>query len=355
MEFHPSNNKKRIKKLSSNTLTSNHYKSKKLSYLHSDKNEVQNDNLDFNKETLNLFNGVVKFTKIDHKKQDKTHIIKSNSISNKNLFYFTDLLYNNEEHLNNDQIHILKNSEYNPSPKEILSPIKTIPLKLSINEKSNVFRSSKIILNFSKEKATDKKSLFKKNSYNYSSFGLKGKSNKNLVSKNQIGGSPHKSHKFHQNYSFFFKLKEKEKIPSKTPYLDKKFWKSSYDVTKFYDDYKENNKDNFKNQNSGVSLFEQKQSKNNDINHNNENNNKNEKILNKKDSIKKLFSINNKDVNEIINKNVTIIDKNETIKIDNNIKKKDTNIYSQNKKDKNSNNIIMNIFHKPFFCCLKTK
>ena len=46
--------------------------------------------------------------------------------------------------------------------------------------------------------------------------------------KKKVGDSTHKN-----DYSFFFKLKEKDKFPSKTPYLDKKGSNQIYDIKKY--------------------------------------------------------------------------------------------------------------------------
>ena len=230
MDYHPKN----LKKKNSNILEKFYKKSKKLSECSSKINVEHNMNRDFDNKTLNLFKGIVKIKNTSSKKQIKEQNIESNSANNKNIFQFTNFLYNNEEHLHKNQIHILKNSENNPSQKDILSPIKSFTHKLSINEK--YFKNSKRTMKLSKEKNESdiKKDLFKRSSYNLSGLSLKKKSHKNLFIKNKFGNSTNTNRKSHKDYSFFSKLKEKEKNPSKTPYLDTKFWKTSYDVTNFF-------------------------------------------------------------------------------------------------------------------------
>ena len=331
-----------------NKLLSNDKKAKKLGECRSEINKDQTGKLNFDKETLNLFKGIVKIKDLSSKKQNKAPIIKSNSVNNnKNIFEFANFLYNNEEHLQKNEVLTVKHSENNPSQNDILSPVKSFTHNFSTNGK---FRSSKIVMNFSKEKniASDiKKSLFKKNSHNFSSFSPKKKSHKNLLLKTKFGESGHSIHKSNKNFSFFFKLKEKEKIPSKTPYLDSKFWKCSHDITKFATN-DTNSKSPKKKISSKMSLFNCSQTPKNlkghlKVNYNIEENNNYIKYSDKK------LLINNMDNMD------KWIEKKETKKTENNNKiSENKNCLQNKKKGICANNIIINILNKPFLCCLKS-
>ena len=187
-----------------------------------------------------------------------------------------------------------------------------------------------------------KKSLLKKNTHIVSCFSPKKKSHKNLLIKTKFGDSNFSHHKSNKNFSFFFKLKEKEKNPSKTPYLDTKFWKSSHEVTKFVNN-DTNSKSPIKKRNSKESSLNKSQSpkkKNNNINGN--------------DNNKEMFIKNEQ---ENINDEDKGIKKKETKKIGNkdNIEENNNNCLKCKKKGKNVNNIIINILNKPFLCCLKSQ
>ena len=127
----------------------------------------------------------------------------------------------------------MKNKGNNPSRNSSLSQIKSLTKNFSTDKKSDKSQSSKILVNFSKERSvhTIKKSLFKKNSYNFSWFNLRRKSKSRI--RNKFGDSSNNNRRFSKNYSFFLKLKEKEKNPSKTPYLDKKSWKNLYNFNNY--------------------------------------------------------------------------------------------------------------------------
>ena len=248
-----------LNKQKSNKLAKVYKKSKKLSHCQFKINDdTQKEGLNLNKKTSNLFEGITKISSIKTNKQNKTPILKSISVIDKNIFDLADSLYNNEEHLNKNQIHTLKNNEDNPSQNSSISP------KQSLTQKN---QSSKLIKSLSKEKNNNniKKSLFKKNSYNFSHFNFRRKSNGRIRSK-----------RFSQNYGFFFKLKlkEKDKTPSNTPYLDKKFWKSSFDLIQFNDKNKANKKIN----NLKKPFIDQNQIQINKINNINENEEKKKKI-----------------------------------------------------------------------------
>ena len=349
MDYHPKN----LKKKNSNILEKFYKKSKKLSECSSKINVEHNMNRDFDNKTLNLFKGIVKIKNTSSKKKIKEQNIESNSANNKNIFQFTNFLYNNEEHLHKNQIHILKNSENNPSQKDILSPIKSFTHKLSINEK--YFKNSKRTMKLSKEKNESdiKKDLFKRSSYNLSGLSLKKKSHKNLFIKNKIGNSTNTNHKSHKDYSFFSKLKEKEKNPSKTPYLDTKFWKTSYDVTKFVTN-DTNSKSPIHKRSSKMSLFNKSQSPKKKKNYVDENDNNNkEKIFINKESIKKSL-VNDKDDNNAIIVNKKDLQKKEIKRHENNDNSNESEYCLEcKKKGNNISSIIVNILNKPFFCCLK--
>ena len=349
MDYHPKN----LKKKNSNISKNFYKKSKQLNECRSEINVDQNINRDFDNKTLNLFKGIVKIKNTSSKKQIKEQNIESNSANNKNIFQFTNFLYNNEEHLHKNQIHILKNSENNPSQKDILSPIKSFTHKLSINEK--YLKNSKRTIKLSKEKNESdiKNDLFKRSSYNLSGFSLKKKSHKNLSTKNKFGNSTNTNHKSHKDYSFFSKLKEKEKNPSKTPYLDTKFWKTSYDVTKFVTN-DTNSKSPIHKRSSKMSLFNKSQSPKKKKNYMDENDNNNkEKIFINKESIKKSL-VNDKDDNNAIIVNKKDLQKKEIKRHENNDNSNESEYCLECKrKGNNISNIIVNILDKPFFCCLK--
>ena len=207
-----------------NYLSINHNKkkySKKLSIeykkptSHSEKsdNEQKSKNSNMDKENLNLFKGIIKVTK-KSLKEKKTPETQSNTINN-NIFDFTNHIYNNEEHLNNGKFYIIKSSKNNNSQKynNVISLSGTLKSK---HKAFNKYKSSLDHMDFSKEQNI-KKTLLNKNS---NKFSLNYYTN-NLLKRKQrrrsvIGNMTHKN-RFH----FFFKLKEKDKIPSKTPYLDK--------------------------------------------------------------------------------------------------------------------------------------
>ena len=100
--------------------------------------------------------------------------------------------------------------------------------------------------------------------------------------------------------SFFSKLKEKEKNPSKTPYLDTKFWKTSYDVTKFVTN-DTNSKSPIHKRSSKMPLFNKSQSSKKKKNYMDENDNNKEKIFIQKESNKRSLDNNKDDNNAIIN------------------------------------------------------
>ena len=87
--------------------------SKELNQCHSVNDEDQNFKSNFDKNTLNLFKGIVKITNVSTNNKNKAPINKSNSASVKNLLNYTNNLYKNEEHLYKNRINIIKNCENN--------------------------------------------------------------------------------------------------------------------------------------------------------------------------------------------------------------------------------------------------
>ena len=297
----------------------------------------QENNDDEDKDTINLFKGIVKITRIKSVKDNKIPILKSNNLNKgKNISNLIDHLYNNEEHLNNNPI-FPKNISENISPKNsVRSPKRSRPLKL---------------LNISKGKNSSliKKSIFKKNTNNFSSVILKKNEKGNTVN-HKYGDITHKnSSKLHKNNSFFMKLKEKNKIPSKTPYLDKKDWyNSSNNLKKCISEEKSNeNNINAINRISNKSFFETIKLKNNNINSKDNEEEKNNDMIN---SDKKLIisnggvilnSIKAYKINNNINKSE--IEKLETNKCND---KKQLGMSENKDEKKNGNNIIFFILIK---------
>ena len=321
---------------------------KKLVYYPS---ENKNEKSDIDKETINLFKGIVRITNIS--KVNKKSIEKSISVNNNhNISEFTNNLFNEEEHMNKIPICPSKKSENNFPQNEILSPIKTIPYNFSFKKKLTKSKSSRDIPNILEDNKNNiQKSLLNKGSINQSNISIKSKPNKNNFLNIKSGD---RTHKFQKRYSFFFKLKEKEKNPSKTPYLDRKGFNSTYHLKK----YDFSNVTNFiKNKNDKVNsnqddndkhLIEQNNIPKIKIDYINDkenitNNNKIKKISSKISSFPEIQKeIKNKNIN-----NNNLNELKETQKIGN-IKEKEI------KKQKNSNNFIINILNKPFMCCLKS-
>ena len=160
MDFLPTN----IIEQSSNKMKNVNIKPKKLYQCNSEKNGTCNKKSNLDKETLNLLKGIVKITSVKNNSKNNIPIIKSNSENNKNILGFTNYLFNNEEHLNKNIIHTLKNKGNNPSQNSSLSQIKSFTKNFSTDKKSDKSQSSKTLINFSKERGvhTIKKSLFKK-------------------------------------------------------------------------------------------------------------------------------------------------------------------------------------------------
>ena len=192
MDFSPNSHNQNSSDISSDSKKSSSNKKQLIP-------ENKENNLD--KETLNLFKGIVKITRINSAKINKSPIMKYKSVKNtENISTFIDKIYNNEEHLNNNRISTINNLENISQKNSTMSPRRT---RLKIK---------KSLFSINKEGNSPKKSK-------------KG----NALNNNNKGENTTK-YKSNKNYSFFFKLKEKNKIPSKTPYLDKKAWKSTYNL-----------------------------------------------------------------------------------------------------------------------------
>ena len=191
-----------------------------------------------------------------------------------------------------------------------------------------IFQKKKIIILL-------KKAYSKKNSYSFFGFNLRRKSKSRI--KTKFGESSNNNRRFSKNFSFFLKLKEKEKNPSKTPYLDKKSWKNEYN----FNNLNETNKNIYNTENISIaSSIGQNHS---------------QKILNYniKKNNKKLLNDENKENKTINNSKEDLGGKIETNKFEYN--NKENKNYSQNKKGRKSrSNIIINILNKPFFCCFKS-
>ena len=303
-------------------------------------NEQKSKNSNTNKESLYLFNGIVKVTKKSLKEKKNSEILNTNN----DIINFTNCLYNNEEHLDDDKSLIIKNPENNNIIRNynIITPSSTLKTKKNILDKSKSSLELSVLSKDISKENNIKKSLFnkrsKKLSLNYNNI-IKGRSKRKSVE----GDMTHKNRNS-RNFNFFFKLKEKDKIPSKTPYLDK-IWNTA-------------NKLNFKHktnihtkQNPGVSLVKRKTQEFN-MNRITKINIKSEKEKEKEDeSPKKSKDKSEKDKSKdsIDKKQEEKIEENETKVID----KKDKNIFSEEKIKKTNMNIIFNILNKPFFCCLK--
>ena len=74
----------------SNRLAIDYKKSKHLNQCHSENNDAQNYNKNFDKDTLNLFKGIVKIIDVQTKNQKKSPISKYNSGNITNIFNFAN-------------------------------------------------------------------------------------------------------------------------------------------------------------------------------------------------------------------------------------------------------------------------
>ena len=192
MESPLNNHNPNFSDISSDSKKSSNYKKQSIQ-------EKNGNHID--KEALNLFKDIVKVKRINSMKMNKSPILKYNSAENaKNFSAFIDKIYNNEEHLNNNEIKTINNLGNVLSKNNTISPRRNC-LKM-------------------------KKSLFNKEGSNSPKKSKKG----NVLNNKGYGAIKYKSQK---NYSFFFKLKEKNKFPSKTPYLDKKAFNSAFSLNQY--------------------------------------------------------------------------------------------------------------------------
>ena len=317
---------------------------------HSEKNdnEQKSDDSNIEKETLNLFKGIVKVTQKTFK-QKKTPETQSNSINNNNIycnniFDFTNRLYNDEEHLNEDKDFIVKNNGNSNSIKykKFISPSDTLKSK---NKLSNRSRSSLEILNLSKNIPKEqnlKTSLFNKNSNRFHLNFYNNNVVKKKIRRGSVMGDMTHKNRNNRNLDFFFKLKEKEKTPSKTPYLDK-IWNFSNQLS-----FKPKTNIHTK-KGSNLSLTKQNSKEINNIKISRTNIKPEKEIEEEEEIIPKLIDKKEKDKNEETPKknNENKIEENDT----ENLEKKEKIIFSEEKVKKT--NIVFNILNKPFFCCLK--
>ena len=273
-------------------------------------NEQKSKNSNINNETLNLFKGIVKVTK-KSLKEKKTPETQSNTVNNNNnIFDFANSVYNNEEHLYDDKFFTIKSPKNNNPTKSD----NVISLSPTLKSKNRIF---------------DKKSLFNKNykqlSLYCNNYPVKAKPRRGSM----MGDMTYKNRN-KDNFNYFFKLKEKDKIPSKTPYLDKSwnFSNNSNLNPKANTKSKENTKNPLQKQNSQ----EIKEIKLSNTNIKNEGDKKKDLIQKQKD----------KKGN---------VEKKQGEKIEGYENIRDKNIFSEKKERKM--NIIFNILNKPFFCCLK--
>jgi hypothetical protein len=273
-------------------------------------NEQKSKNSNINNEALNLFKGIVKVTK-KSLKEKKTPETQSNTVNNNNnIFDFANSVYNNEEHLYDDKFFIIKSPKNNNPTKSD----NVISLSPTLKSKNRIF---------------DKKSLFNKNykqlSLYCNNYPVKAKPRRGSM----MGDMTYKNRN-KDNFNYFFKLKEKDKIPSKTPYLDK-IWNFSNNSNlnpKANTKSKENTKNPLQKQNS-QEIKEIKLSNTN--------------IKNKGDKKKELIQKRKDKKGNVEKKQGEKIEGYENIR--------DKNIFSEKKERKM--NIIFNILNKPFFCCLK--
>jgi len=342
MDYSPVNHNKKIY---SKHLTIEYKKPLCNSENNDNDNELKSKNSNIDKETLNLFKGIVKLTKrtLNEKQTPET---KSNTLNNNNnnIFDFTNYLYNNEEHLDKDKLCIIANTKNIHSYRhdKVISPSPTLKPRNKVFDKS---RSSLHLSNLSKNAISKEKnlksSLFKINSNQLSLNNYYKNNNTKRKPKREsiIRNMTHKN-KNNQNFNFFFKLKEKEKIPSKTPYLDK-IWNFSNQLN-----FKPQTNTNTKKE-SGLSIIKQNSQEINPIKINNTNikcekEKKDEIIKKTMDKLEKDKDNKNGDIKQE-EKNGGNTDK----KFD-----KKSKIFLSEEKAKKTN-IIFSILNKPFFCCLK--
>ena len=303
--------------------------------------EIQNNDKQssIDKETLNLFKGIVKIKTKDKK------VTEDNNDNKNNIFDFANDVYNDEEHLysKNNQITTNKKSNNNSIVNNNNNTSGSI-LHFYKN-RVDTSNSSIDIWNFPKGKNMKKTVIHKSPRKLLTNIRVKRTRRSSI-----IGNSTNKN-KYNRDCNIFLKLKEKEKIPSKTPYLDNKLKNNTNnnkihkDNTNIYNKTKTNYMLNPKKQKSNnikpyilstgnIKRFEKKE---------NEDNKK------KEDKKKKEYNKEKEDNKENEEKNDEEKIEKGTNKSDEGNKK---NI--QNNKEIKKTNIILNILNKPFFCCFKS-
>ena len=295
---------------------------KKFEQNHSENNDKSNYKQNMDKEALNSFKGIVRLKSSNKKMSPEQKCYISN-----NIFNFTNYLFNEEEHLYKNQIITLKKSE-NASPhnNHINSPIESFPFGMDINK-------DKKSISPEKEKYNN---LTKDNLSKSSSINPRRIIRRSHIIKNKVGETTHKN-----NYSFFFKLKKKDKFPSKTPYLDKKISNQIYNL--------KNN--NFINANNTIINIKNNTNLNqNYLNTFHSNQEKNSSMINSD----KKSSPDRDNKNHSINNMKNIEEEKETKKFEDKHNKNNI-IPAKNENVKNKmSNIVYNILNKPFFCCFKS-
>ena len=291
-------------------------------------------------KNLNSFKGIINKTRIKSLNEKNVPILKYDISDKKRISSnYIPNIYNNEEHLNKNSLFQL-NSE------------KKLP---KINETS----SKKLSKRWSRFKLSN--NLFKINN-NFSSAILKKEKRISIIN-HKRGDMAHKhSSKFHNDFSFFFKLKEKNKIPSKTPYLDRKAGYSSYNLNKFKFDENTTDIKNTVNNTDKISnkdFLDKIESKSLDDKVNRQDKNNNMIKIDKKSVYIKGKEKENLNNIKVYNNDIKNIEKKDNTKLDINNNSHNKQIFiheTKNEiKNKNSNNnIIITILSKPFFCCLKT-
>ena len=176
--------------------------------------EIQNNDKQssIDKETLNLFKGIVKIKAKDKK------VTEDNNDKNNNIFDFANDVYNDEEHLySKKQINVNKKSNNNSIVNNNNNTSGSI-LHFYKN-RVDTSNSSIDIWNFPKGKNMKKTVIHKSPRKLLTNIRVKRTRRSSI-----IGNSTNKN-KYNRDCNIFLKLKEKEKIPSKTPYLDNKLKK----------------------------------------------------------------------------------------------------------------------------------
>ena len=173
--------------------------------------EIQNNDKQssIDKETLNLFKGIVKIKAKDKK------VTEDNNDKKNNIFDFANDVYNDEEHLySKKQINVNKKSNNNSIVNNNNNTSGSI-LHFYKN-RVDTSNSSIDIWNFPKGKNMKKTVIHKSSRKLLTNIRVKRTRRSSI-----IGNSTNKN-KYNRDCNIFLKLKEKEKIPSKTPYLDNK-------------------------------------------------------------------------------------------------------------------------------------